>query len=96
MGSSKLTLKYRARSVPITDLLAHLKDGAGARWELPANTSKTYKRHLNAEEKQKTKAGKWHWVEVDNGHNHLLDCEVMQINFASLYKIFNHQEEVKE
>ena len=73
----------------VKDILAQLKDGEGAKWELPADTSKNYKRHLAAEERQKSaKTGKWTWVDIDNGHNHLLDTECMSIIAAQIHKCF--------
>lgn len=84
----KRTHSFTYAGDPVKDILAHLKDGAGVTWELPADLSKNYKRHLNAEEKQKNKAGKWKWSEVDNGHNHLLDCEVMQIVAAMIHGVY--------
>jgi len=81
----KRTHSFTYAATPIKDILAHLKEGSGAVWELPADLSKNYKRHLNAEVKKQNKAGKWKWEEVDNGHNHLLDAEVMQIVAASIH-----------
>jgi hypothetical protein len=87
--NGKSTYLHTYATDKVKDILSQLKEGSGAKWELPADTSKSYKRHLAAEERQKSaKTGKWTWVDIDNGHNHLLDCEVMGIVAGMIHKVY--------
>jgi len=78
------------------DVLSALMRGDGASWEVPHDHSPAYKKQMESEVKREVSPGKWRYVKVKSHvDNHLWDCEVMQIVFASVFKIFNHSEKVE-
>lgn len=77
---------------PCKDILDRLRRGDGAEWEVMADVSPAYRKHMKGEKRQtftNSKTGKEDstWVRV--GANHLWDCEYYQICAALIAGIFD-------
>ena len=96
-SNAGITYKYIKFSNRLNkDVLSSLMRGDGASWEVPHDHSPAYKKEMENEIKREVSPGKWRYVKVKNHiGNHCFDCEVMQIVFASAFKIFNHTEKVE-
>ena len=76
--------RWTAFSAPSAkDILHALKTGAHGQWSIALDTSKDYREQINAESKvprvnPRTGATVWEWKQVKR-HNHLFDCEVLQV-----------------
>jgi hypothetical protein len=80
-------------SDPVKDKLAALRRGAGESWEIPKDVSDDYIEQIDAEVKKdfihpKTKQVTQRWQRVRR-HNHLWDCEAMQVAVAMILKLFS-------
>lgn len=82
----------------VKDLLAWLKNGRGAKFEIPSDTSKDYIQHLgNVVKKLRhhARTGKpiWEWVTIGKRPDHLHDCECMQVVSAAIAGIVGREKE---
>jgi predicted transcriptional regulator len=80
-------------SDPINEKLGQLRRGAGETWEVPADVSVDYVAQIDSEVKKdfiqpKTKQVTQRWQKIRR-HNHLWDCEAMQVAVAMMVKLFN-------
>lgn len=78
-------------SEPIKDMLASLRGGGGAKWEIPSDAEPEYMEQLFGDAKKEkisktTGRAEWRWVKV--GPNHAWDCEAMAIAVACMMRIF--------
>jgi hypothetical protein len=69
------------------NILANLRDGKGARWEVPSGIPKDYVAWLNSESKFNV-GGKWVWKKIGSRENHSWDCEALQVLAASMRGVF--------
>lgn len=69
------------------NILQNLRDGNGARWEVPRNIGHDYMRQINSEAKEQA-GGKWRWKKIGSRANHAWDCETMQVLAAHMNGIF--------
>lgn len=77
------------------DTLAALMRGEGAGWHIGSDYSAEYKKQIQNEKKVEISPGRWRYVVKKKWvGNHLWDCETMQIVAASIYGVFNTEEEV--
>ncbi len=79
---------YRWSNRSIKNLLAHLRDGKGAKW-VANEVTEEYTKAMNSEMfvkeiDKKTNREKWRWVKKDNVSNDLWDVECMQIVAAAM------------
>jgi transcriptional regulator with XRE-family HTH domain/energy-coupling factor transporter ATP-binding protein EcfA2 len=80
-------------SDPIKDKLYRLRRGAAEPWEIPSDVSADYVAQIDSEVKKdfiqpKTKQVTQRWQKIRR-HNHLWDCEAMQVAVAMIVKLFN-------
>ena len=79
----------------VKDVLANLRAGKGAAWEIPADTSANYDKQIDSEVKRitvskVTKEKSERWMPRSAGYpNHLWDCEVMGTAFALSQKLLD-------
>lgn len=79
----------------VKDTLAALMRGEGAGWHIGSDYSAEYKKQIQNEKKVEISPGRWRYVVKKKWvGNHLWDCETMQIVAASIYGVFNTEEEV--
>ena len=65
------------------NILANLRDGKGARWEVPKDIGTGYIKQINSEVRVSMK-GRWRWLQSGSRANHAWDCEVLQVLAASM------------
>jgi len=78
----------------LKDVLAHLRAGRLAQWEIPGDVSEQWKKQMQSEVKQQVD-GVTTWKPIKR-HNHLWDCENYQVFAAMLFGILNPGDEVAD
>jgi hypothetical protein len=90
----KHVVHYAISVDTIKDVLAHLRAGRLALWEIPADVSEQWRKQMQSE--VKVKDGEEHrWKRVKQ-HNHLWDAECYQVFVAMLFSILNPLGEVAD
>jgi len=77
---------------PIKDILARLRGGEGAAWEVLEGVTKAYASQVDSEAREeflapKTNQPQSHWVKKKRD-NHAWDCEVYQVAAALVWRLF--------
>jgi phage terminase large subunit GpA-like protein len=93
LGRRVFARYYLWASDPVKDKLAALRRGAGESWEIPKDVSQDYIEQIDSEVKKdfihpKTKQVTQRWQRVRR-HNHLWDCEAMQVAAAMILQLFS-------
>lgn len=79
----------------VKDMLSLFMGGNGPKWELPADVSEEYLRHLAAEKAVLKESGKREWKRISRA-NHWLDCEAMNLVAAIAVGLVASGAEVKK
>lgn len=102
LGKGTARLIYLC-SEKLKDILAKLRGGRGAVWEIPINfgtpeLTAEYHRQMNGETKREkvntNGASSWRWVKTHD--NHAWDCEYYQVAIALIYSLLGGHEEPSE
>jgi phage terminase large subunit GpA len=87
-------------SLHAKDILAVLRQGRATMFEVPRDVMPEYSEHMSAEKRKETQGRPGSlpqpvWVPIGERQNHLFDCEVMQIVFATMLGIIRMDEYFK-
>tara|TARA_R110000851_G_scaffold74848_1_gene165074 strand:+ start:466 stop:2160 length:1695 start_codon:yes stop_codon:yes gene_type:complete len=79
---------YTFASEQCKDVVARLRDGIGASFEVPLDINKTeYIKHMFGEVKKEVSPNVYKWVKRSSTRNDLFDTECMQVVASHLYKV---------
>ena len=90
-GGKRVQLVHLAVN-PLKDILARLRSGEGARWQVPEDIGDDWLSQIDSEEREefihpKTKQPTTKWIRRKRA-NHAWDCEVYQVAAAIIKRVF--------
>lgn len=92
-GGKPASLFYWS-NLSIKDMLARLRLNQdplkGITWEIPEDAGDEYLQQLDSERRVK-RGDRWIWEQIGKRHNHLWDCEAMQVVAATMLKIIGRE-----
>ena len=85
---------YYWSNLNVKDALARLRRNQdpdnGPVWEVPEDIDDEYLAQMESEQRIK-KNGRWIWQRIGSRHNHLFDCESMQVAAAFMLKLIGQE-----
>ena len=90
--SRKIVPLYHVAVNPVKDILARLRSGAGASWQVPEDIGKDWINQIDSEEREEfvhpsTKQLTTRWIRRKRA-NHAWDCEVYQVAAAIMHRVY--------